>query len=143
MDIVNKTYLSSYTNFTYAVDIDSNYYNTTDIDTSFNALVNTSDLDKLEIINTTILNALDLVNSTDINATIDDANLVPRGTDQYDNASSIAIDNMIANYTTGVDNISAKIPTILLIAAVVLLFGAIVLLVARSRQMTQGGGSQI
>ena len=55
----------------------------------------------------------------------------------YDNAS----DNMAANFTQGIGNVSDKIPTILLIGAVVLLFGVIVLLVARSKQMGMGGGS--
>jgi len=54
-------------------------------------------------------------------------------------SSETAATNMRANLTAGIDNVSAKIPTILLIAAVVLLFGAIVILVQRSRQMTGGG----
>ena len=51
-------------------------------------------------------------------------------------------DYMIMNYTKGIDNVSAKVPTILLVAAVVLLFGAIVLLVMKSRETTSstGGG---
>lgn len=48
---------------------------------------------------------------------------------------------MLINYTVGLNNVSTKIPTILLIAAVVLLFGAIVILVQRSRMMTADGGS--
>ena len=55
-------------------------------------------------------------------------------------ASYNATGRMIANYTAGVDNVSAKVPTVLLIAAVVLLFGAIVILVQRSRQVTATGG---
>ena len=54
--------------------------------------------------------------------------------------SQQAVDRMQANFTKGADNVSAKIPTILLIAAVVILFGAIVLLVQRSRSMTSGEG---
>ena len=54
--------------------------------------------------------------------------------------SANASSNMIANYTAGIDNVSAKLPTVLLIAAVVLLFGAIVLLVQRSKAMSGGGG---
>ena len=74
--------------------------------------------------------------------TVHDADLV--GT--WGNASSNTMssgnttDRMISNLTKGVDEVSAKIPTILLIAAVVILFGAIVLLVQRSRNMTAGGG---
>ena len=51
-----------------------------------------------------------------------------------------AAGNMSANFTAGLDNISAKIPTILLIAAVVLLFGVLILLVSKSREMGIGGG---
>ena len=50
-----------------------------------------------------------------------------------------AADNMSANFTEGIDNVSEKIPTILLIAAVVLLFGVIVLLVRQSQAMGIGG----
>ena len=51
--------------------------------------------------------------------------------------------NMTANFTAGIDNVSGKIPTILLIGAVVLLFGVIVLLVRQSQAMGIGsrGGS--
>ena len=62
------------------------------------------------------------------------ANLLGGGT-YNDTAQSLA-----GNFTAGIDNVSTKIPTILLIAAVVLLFGVIVLLVAQSRRMGIGGG---
>jgi hypothetical protein len=74
--------------------------------------------------------------------TIDQADLVPLGDTTTDNESSLVIDRLIGNYTTGIDNVSGKLPTILLLAAVVLLFGAIILLVARSRSMG-GGGSEV
>jgi len=51
-------------------------------------------------------------------------------------------DDMIGNYTSGIDNVSGKIPTILLIAAVVILFGVIVLLVRQSEMMGIGGGRE-
>ena len=53
-------------------------------------------------------------------------------------------DAMTGNFTTGVDNVSQKIPTILLIGAVVLLFGVIVLLIRQSQAMGIGptAGSQ-
>ena len=57
----------------------------------------------------------------------------------YENAS----EDMSANFTEGLNNISEKIPTILLIAAVVLLFGVLVLLVAKSRDMGIGGGTSL
>ena len=47
--------------------------------------------------------------------------------------------NLSANFTAGIDNVSSKIPTILLIGAVVLLFGVIVLLVKQSQAMGIGG----
>jgi len=55
----------------------------------------------------------------------------------FDNAS----DNMIGNLTSGVDEVSTKIPTIFTIAAAVLLLGFVVFLVIRARQtqMAQGG----
>lgn len=55
-----------------------------------------------------------------------------------------ATDAMTGNFTEGVDNVSTKIPTILLIGAVVLLFGVIVLLVRQSQAMGIGptAGSQ-
>jgi len=51
-----------------------------------------------------------------------------------------AAGNMSANFTKGIDNVSSKIPTILLIGAVVLLFGVIVLLVKQSSAMGIGAG---
>jgi len=54
-------------------------------------------------------------------------------------AYDTAADGMAANFTQGIDNVSGKIPTILLIGAVVLLFGVIVLLVRQSQAMGIGG----
>ncbi len=53
---------------------------------------------------------------------------------------SLAGTSMSGNFSSGIDNISGKIPTILLIGAVVLLFGVIVLLVRQSGAMGIGGG---
>jgi len=47
--------------------------------------------------------------------------------------------SMSQNFTNGINNVSTKIPTILLIGAVVLLFGVIVLLVRQSQAMGIGG----
>ena len=74
------------------------------------------------VITTTLLNANLLDDSSVANATAHD---------------------LQANFTTGIDNISEKIPTILLIIAVVFLFGALVLLVQQSRLMGVGGGSSL
>ena len=58
-------------------------------------------------------------------------------------AADVAADEMSGNFTDGIDEISKKIPTILLIVAVVFLFGALVLLVTQARRMGVGssGGS--
>ena len=56
---------------------------------------------------------------------------------EYANVS----DRMANNFTSGIDNVSSKIPTILLIAAVVLLFGVIVLLVRQAGAMGIGSGA--
>ena len=55
---------------------------------------------------------------------------------QYANTSS----EMASNFTEGIGNVSSKLPTILLIAAVVLLFGVIVLLVRQAAAMGIGAG---
>ena len=50
---------------------------------------------------------------------------------------------MSGNLTSGIDNISEKIPTILLIVAVVFLFGALVLLIRNAKQMGVGASSSL
>ena len=62
------------------------------------------------------------------------ANLLTSGS-EYDNVS----ERLAQNFTEGIDKVSSKIPTILLIGAVVLLFGVIVLLVRQSQAMGIGG----
>ena len=54
----------------------------------------------------------------------------------YDADEQVSTDQMISNFTSGVNNVSNKLPTILLVAAVVILFGAIVLLVKQSQQIS-------
>jgi hypothetical protein len=44
------------------------------------------------------------------------------------------------NFTAGVDNVSSKIPTVLLVAAIVLILGVLVLLVVTWQRMNIGGG---
>ena len=62
-----------------------------------------------------------------------------------DTVEKNAVDNLTANLSAGVDEISKKIPTILKIAAVVLLLGVLVFLFEQARRMgffnTGGGGS--
>ncbi len=62
---------------------------------------------------------------------------------QYNGVSEYAVNDMNVNFTVGLNNISEKIPTILLLAAVILLFGVLVLLVAKSRDMGIGGGTSL
>jgi len=54
-----------------------------------------------------------------------------------------AADNLAANFTAGVDNVSEKIPTVLLVAAIVLILGVLVLLVGAWQRMRIGGGTSI
>lgn len=58
-------------------------------------------------------------------------------------SESNATTRMMGNFTAGIDNISAKIPTILLVAAVVILFGVLVLLVQRAKAMTGGNSGTL
>jgi len=51
--------------------------------------------------------------------------------------------DMQLNFTKGIQNVSKKIPTILLIVAVVFLFGALVLLIRNSKAMGIGSGSSL
>ena len=75
-----------------------------------------------------------------VNATwTNDANVSYTYVYSYDNNYEEVTDRMGTNFTEGIDNVSDKIPTILLIAAVVLLFGVIVLLVKQSQAMGIGG----
>ena len=64
-------------------------------------------------------------------------------TTTYYGESEIASRGTSTNFTAGVDNISEKIPTILLIVAVVFLFGALVLLMRNAQQMGVGGGGSL
>jgi hypothetical protein len=52
-----------------------------------------------------------------------------------------ATDRLRGNWSDGIDNVSGKIPTILLIIAVVFLFGALVLLVRQAKEMGFGDAS--
>jgi len=58
-------------------------------------------------------------------------------------ASANATDRLVGNLTEGVDNVSAKIPTLFTIAVAVLLLGLIVFLVLRARQTQQAQGGTI
>jgi len=60
-----------------------------------------------------------------------------------DSASDNATDRLVGNFTAGIDNVSGKIPTILLIAAIVLILGILVLLWAQYKKMQMGGGGEL
>ena len=69
-------------------------------------------------------------------STLDDASLLTSASSEQN-----ATTQLINNFTSGVDNVSAKIPTVLTVAAVVLILGVLVLLVAAWQRMNLGGGS--
>ena len=50
------------------------------------------------------------------------------------------VDNLTSNFSTGVQNVASKIPTVLLIAAVVLIIGVLAVLVGIWQRMRMGGG---
>lgn len=60
-----------------------------------------------------------------------------------DSAFDNATDRLVGNLTTGVDSVSAKIPTIFLISVAVLLLGLIVFLAYRARQAQSAQGGTI
>ena len=55
----------------------------------------------------------------------------------------VSTEKLDANFTAGVDNVSGKIPTVLLIAAIVLILGVLAILVGVWQRMNIGGGSTI
>jgi hypothetical protein len=85
------------------------------------------------------------------NATVSSAGVVTNKTSViWNNASisytytlktyeEISTDALGANFTAGVDNVSGKIPTVLLVAAIVLILGILVLLVSVWQKMRVGG----
>jgi len=52
----------------------------------------------------------------------------------------VSTDTLSGNFVDGVDNVSSKIPTVLLVAAIVLILGVLVLLVSAWQRMRIGGG---
>ena len=56
-----------------------------------------------------------------------------------DNATT----NLAGNFTSGVNNISSKIPTVLLVAAIVLILGVLAILVGVWQRMRMGGGQTL
>ena len=69
-------------------------------------------------------------------STLTNANLLTANS-----AEANATNRLSANFTAGIDNVSSKIPTVLLVAAIVLILGVLVLLVGAWQRMRIGGGS--
>jgi len=57
-------------------------------------------------------------------------------TNEYNSTQALA-----SNFTAGVDKVSGKIPTVLLVAAIVLILGVLAVLVGVWQKMRIGGGS--
>lgn len=60
-----------------------------------------------------------------------------------DSAENLSAFNMKANFTAGVDSVSGKIPTVLLVAAIVLILGVLAILVGVWQRMRVGGGTSL
>ena len=56
-------------------------------------------------------------------------------------AESNATTRLVANFTSGVDSVSSKIPTLFVVAAIVLILGVLAILVAVWQRMKFGGGN--
>jgi hypothetical protein len=69
-------------------------------------------------------------------STLTGAGLLTSGSEEANATTRLA-----DNFTAGIDSVSGKIPTILLIAAIVLILGVLVLLVGAWQRMRIGGGA--
>ena len=58
-------------------------------------------------------------------------------------AEDNATNNLVANFTAGIDQVSSKIPTVLLVAAIVLILGVLAILVGVWQRMRMGGGTDL
>ena len=77
-----------------------------------------------------------LTNTTDVVWT--DVNITYTYTQKTN--EEVSTTALTTNFTAGVDNVSSKIPTVLLIGAIVLILGVLVLLVTTWQRMRIGGG---
>ena len=71
-------------------------------------------------------------------STLTSANLLTAGS-----AEENATTDLSANFTAGVNNVSSKIPTVLLVAAIVLILGVLAILVGVWQRMRMGGGQTL
>ena len=70
-------------------------------------------------------------------ATLTGAGLLDAGTEKE------TVDNLSANFSEGIDEISKKIPTVLLVAAIVLILGVLAILVGVWQRMRMGSGTTL
>lgn len=73
-----------------------------------------------------------------ITSTLSGAGLLTAGSAEA-NATTL----LTGNFTSGVNNVSAKLPTVLLVAAIVLILGTLAVLVGVWQRMRMGGGGSI
>ncbi len=55
----------------------------------------------------------------------------------------VSTNGLSANFTAGINNVSSKIPTVLLVAAIVLILGVLAILVGVWQRMRMGGGTTL
>jgi len=68
-------------------------------------------------------------------STLVNSDLLTSGSDE-----AKAVGNMSSNFTAGIDEVSSKLPTVLLVAAIVLILGVLAVLVGVWQRMRLGGG---
>ena len=71
-------------------------------------------------------------------STLTGANLLTANSEEAN-----ATDRLSANFSEGIDNVSDKIPTVLLVAAIVLILGVLAILVGVWQRMRMGGGTTL
>ena len=74
---------------------------------------------------------------------VDTVNLSYTYTHSWDTDEFASIEKLEGNFSEGIDNVSDKIPTVLLVAAIVLILGVLAILVGVWQRMRMGGGTQL
>jgi len=92
----------------------------------------------VEVANASVTNAGVLTNGTTLSGGWDNVTL---NYTYYRTQTSISTRDLRYNFTAGIDNVSEKIPTVLLIAAVVLILGILALLWFQYQRMNIGGST--
>jgi len=104
---------------------------------SITGLVNNTGNETIPLTNATVSSSGVVVNTTA--QTFED--ILISYTYTQKSSEEVSADSLSTNFTSGVDNVSVKIPTVLLVAAIVLILGVLVLLVGAWQRMRIGGGS--